>query len=112
MEPPPRTLASTQSERRRTPRYTFEADLEIEWGSTVLRGRVSDISAGGLQVALADPLWVGASFAAKLLLDAPLRLLCVVRRVEPGKGMGVTIEVPDEGDRGRLSALLEALARK
>ncbi len=112
MGPPPRTLAATQSERRRTPRYAFEAVLEIEWGSIVLQGRVCDISAGGLQVALADPLWVGASFAANLLLDAPLRLLCVVRRVEPGKGMGMTIEVPDEGDGGRLSALLEALAKK
>lgn len=112
MEPPPRTLPATQSNRRRTPRYTFEAALEIEWGSIVLQGRVCDISTEGLQVALADPLWIGASFAANLLLDAPLRLLCVVRRVEPGKSMGVTIEVPEEGDRGRLSALLEALAGK
>ncbi len=112
MEPRPRTLAATQSNRRRSPRYTFEASLDIEWGSIVLQGRVCDISAEGLQVALADPLWVGASFAANLRLDDPLRLLCVVRRVEPGKGMGMTIEVPVEGDRSRLSGLLEALAKK
>ncbi len=112
MEQPPRTLAASQTDRRRSPRYAFEVALEIEWGSAVLQCRVSDISAEGLQVVLADPLWVGASFAANLVLDAPLRLVCVVRRVEPGKGMGVTIEVPDEEDRKRLAALLETLAKK
>ncbi len=112
MEPPARTIIATPTDRRRSPRYAFDAPLEIEWGSALLQARASDISAEGLRIALDDPLWIGASFAARLALDAPLRLLCVVRRVEPGKGMGTTIEVPGEGDRGRLSELLEALAKK
>jgi hypothetical protein len=31
-------------ERRWAPRYSFRADLEIEWGSAVLRGSTRDIS--------------------------------------------------------------------
>ncbi len=112
MDTPPRTLAASQTERRRSPRYSFDLAFEIEWGSAVIQGRVSDISADGLRVALADPLWVGASFVGRLMLDTPLRVECVVRRVEPGHGMGVTFSLPGGEDYDRYSALLENLVKK
>ncbi len=106
------TLAAARDERRRSPRYPFEGVLRIEWGSLLLEGIVRDISAEGMLVEIADPLWLGASFAAELGLDTPLRVDCVVRRVEPGQGMGVALVVPEEADRVRLEALLAALAQK
>lgn len=42
----------------------------------------------------------------------PLRLEGVVRRVEPGRAMGVAFVVLDEARRAQLVALLWALAKK
>src|SRR5713226_8572715 len=56
-------------ERRWAPRYNFRADLEIEWGSAVLRGSTRDISSNGMFIESADTLWVGAGFTARLVLD-------------------------------------------
>jgi hypothetical protein len=43
-----------------------------------------------------DPLWVGAGFTASLLLERPVKIVCSVKRVEPGRGMGVAVSLPDE----------------
>ncbi len=99
-----------RSERRHSPRYPLDAELEMEWGSVTLRGNVRDISAGGMFVNLADPLWVGARFAARLVLDEPLRMECSVRRIEPGRGMGLTFAVPEGESKSRITSLLGALA--
>ena len=96
----------------RAPRYPFCTALEIEWGSSLLQGRVCDISAEGMFIEIASPLWVGASFSAQLSLVKPLRVDCTVHRVEPGRGMGVRIVVTDEESRKRFTGLLKALARK
>jgi len=48
-------------ERRWATRYSFRADLEIEWGSAVLRGSTRDISTSGMFIEAVDPLWVGAA---------------------------------------------------
>lgn len=112
MDNPERPPVASQLERRRSPRFPFEAVLRIEWGSAMLEGRVRDISSGGMRVELADPLWIGASFAAELALDTPLRVDCVVRRVLAGRAMGISLAVPDAEDRTRLEALLATLAQK
>ncbi len=78
----------------------------------MLQGCVCDISAEGMFIEIASPLWVGASFSAQLLLDKPLRVDCTVHWVEPGRGMGVRIVVTDQESSKRFAALLEALARK
>src|SRR2546426_12787758 len=93
-------------------RYPFGAVLEMEWGSAVLLGSVIDISAEGMRIEIADPLWVGARFSAVLALEPPLRMECVVRRVEPGRGMGVSLVTPEAEDRVRLAALLDPLGKK
>ena len=83
-------------ERRWAPRYSFHAELEIEWGSALIRGRTRDISSNGMFIESLDPLWVGAGFTARLGLEKPVKVDCFVKRVEPGRGMGVTVKVPEE----------------
>src|SRR5215510_4512903 len=83
-------------ERRWAPRFRFHADLEIEWGSTVLRASTRDVSASGMFIESVDPLWIGAGFFANLQLDRPVRVDCRVRRVVPGHGMGVSVSLTQE----------------
>src|SRR2546426_4439621 len=97
--------SATQTERHRSTRYPFGAVLKMEWGSAVIRGSVIDISAEGMRIEIADPLWVGARFSAVLALEPPLRMECVVRRGEAGGGMGGFFVTPGAEDRVRPSAL-------
>jgi len=97
-------------ERRWAPRYRFRADLEIEWGSTVLRASTRDISSSGMFIESADPLWVGAGFSAQLTLDKPVKLNCFVKRVEPGRGMGVSIAPAEEQHQEAFQELINHLS--
>ena len=97
-------------ERRWAPRYRFRADLEIEWGSTVLRARTRDISSSGMFIESADPLWVGAGFSAQLTLDKPVKLNCFVKRVEPGRGMGVSIAPAEDHHQEAFQELINHLS--
>src|SRR6266566_8798623 len=93
-EPP--VDAPSEAERRQFNRRKLMETLEIEWGSSTLTGLVRDIGPQGLFVELAPPLWMGATFFARLAVDPSLRLNCTVCRVEPGKGIAVTFEVTEE----------------
>jgi len=97
-------------ERRWAPRYSFRADLEIEWGSAVLRVNTRDVSASGMFIEATDPLWVGAGFTARLNIDHPVRLDCFVKRVEPGRGMGVSVAYPETESQKLYHDLLSALS--
>jgi hypothetical protein len=97
-------------ERRWAPRYSFRADLEIEWGSAVLRGNTRDISANGMFIEAADPLWLGAGFTARLTLERPVKLDCFVKRVEPGRGMGVSMAVSETESQKLFEDLLSSLS--
>jgi hypothetical protein len=99
-----------RSERRRAPRYRYQAPLEIEWGSAKLRAHTRDISDGGMFIEADDVLWVGAGFRARLAVDRPLWVDCSVKRVEPGKGMGVTVEVKEDQSQRNYRDLLAKLA--
>jgi len=105
VEHPPRRL-----ERRWAPRYSFRAELEIEWGSALLRARTRDISANGMFIESTDPLWVGAGFTARLALDnRPVQMDCSVKRVEPGRGMAVTVSVSGEQHKRFEEELISSL---
>jgi hypothetical protein len=91
VDPQPRRL-----ERRWAPRYDFRVNLDIEWGSAVLRATTRDVSTNGMFIESMDPLWVGAGFTANLQLERPVKVTCFVKRVEPGRGMGVSVSVPEE----------------
>jgi hypothetical protein len=86
---------SRRLERRWSPRYAFRADLEIEWGSAVLHGNTRDVSVNGMFIEVPDTLWVGAGFTARLSLSRTVKLHCLVKRIEPGRGMGVTVAAPE-----------------
>jgi PilZ domain len=102
--------APRRLERRWAPRYIYRADLEIEWGSAVLRANTRDISANGMFIESADPLWVGAGFTARLSLKNPVKIDCSVKRVEPGFGMAVALNVPDKSHHEEYLNLLNSLA--
>jgi len=101
-------------ERRRVPRYSFETKVEIEWGSEVLTLVTADLSLGGMFLHYSNPLWIGATFRARVLSLAmngdPLEVECVVRRVAPGKGMGVEFQKLSETARERIANLLEGVS--
>jgi hypothetical protein len=100
---------SAQTDRRHFLRRKFRGKLEMEWGSTVLSGDVRDIGPRGLFVELTPPLWIGAAFRARLLLNPILLLDCTVARVEPGKGIAVVFEVAEESGKAQLESLLVSL---
>jgi hypothetical protein len=101
---------SRRLERRLSTRYSFRADLEIEWGSAVLRASTRDISANGMFIESPDTLWVGAGFTARMKLDQPMKLDCFVKRIEPGLGMGVTVALAETENQQRFQQLLSTLS--
>jgi hypothetical protein len=107
-----RELELRRMERRRAPRYRYQAVVEIEWGSARLRARTRDVSAGGMFIESEDILWVGAGFRARLSTESPLWMECSVKRVEPGAGMGVTVELRENDSQRYYTDLLARLAAR
>jgi len=103
-------MGTRRPEKRRATRYRFRTTLEIEWGSARLKGRTRDISAGGMFIESEDQLWVGAGFRARLVTEKPVWLDCSVKRVEPGKGMGVTFALPQDESEQHFQQLIAKLA--
>ena len=103
-------LGPRELDRRRAPRFRYQAHLEIEWGSARLNARTRDISADGMFIESDDVLWVGAGFRARIAMERPLWLDCSVKRVEPGLGMGVTFSLAEEQSQQHFQDLLAKLA--
>jgi hypothetical protein len=99
-----------QIPKRRSPRYCFRAMLDVEWGSTAIRAEVCDLSREGMMLRMPQPLWVGATFRARMALSEPVEVDCVVRRVVPGQGMGVEFVAVPQVSHERLESLLDELA--
>ena|ERR1700722_9338042 len=99
----------THPDRRQFNRKQFRAKVEIEWGSTTLTGTVRDIGPRGLFVELIPPLWVGATFRARLIVHPVVELDCTVRRVEPGVGIAISFNLQEESTKIQLEALLANL---
>jgi len=97
-------------ERRKSVHYEFGADVEIEWCSKRIWGRVRNISKQGMFIELPEVPLANAAFTAYVALNEPLRLECVVRRIVPGRGIGVTVTPYDVKARARYEALLIALS--
>jgi len=97
-------------ERRKSLRYKFDGPLAIPWGGAVLSGRVREIGADGMFVEIANSLWIGAAFSAQLMAEKPMLFNCVVRWVEPRRGMGVSIVAPGEEGRKRFAAFVNRLS--
>ena len=97
-------------EKREHRRLSYPAEVEIEWGSTIERARTVNVSHGGMLVEMANPLWLGAEFHARLRLgNGPLEVDCVVKRIIAGTGIGVEFLAMKPADRERLRKLLDTL---
>jgi hypothetical protein len=99
----------SKTERRHAQRKKYRGNIEIDWGSTVLIANVRDIGPQGLFVELVPPLWVGATFHARLMLNPILLLECTVARVEPARGIAVIFKVSEEIGKSQLESLLVSL---
>jgi hypothetical protein len=53
---------------------------------------------------------VGAGFTARLTLPRPVKLDCFVKRIEPGKGMGVSVAVSEAESQKHFEDLLSSLS--
>jgi len=102
----------SQANRRNIQRFPCDFEITIEWGAAALRGRVRDISLAGMFVELDSPLWIGARFAAELVLSQPVQLECVVRRVQPRRGMAVTYATPAEPGRTMIDSLIQGFVAR
>src|SRR3984893_13312841 len=102
-EPPHSAVA--RPDRRQSQRRSCDFEIDIEWGAASLKGRVRELSGEGMFIELADPLWIGASVAATLVLKNPVRVDCVVRRVTPRQGMAVSYGAA-EGQPGAIATIL------
>jgi c-di-GMP-binding flagellar brake protein YcgR len=96
-------------ERRRHRRYACDWSIEIEWGSEILRATLRDISQSGIFVLTNNPLWMRAEFSARIIKPLPVHVNCVVKRIEPGRGMGVEFTEVPEDSRKPLEDLLGKL---
>ena len=101
--------ALTHDDRREFNRRQFRGKIEIEWGSATLTGTVLDIGPRGLFVELTPPLWVGARFLARLIVNPILPLDCTVRRAEPGRGIALSFDVLEKNGKAQVEALLAPL---
>lgn len=96
----------------RPPRYPLDVPIQIFWGSLSFEARVSNVSAGGLFIETAMPLWIGATFSAELMLQPALLVNCRVSRIEPDRGMGVEVSFPTDPSEQRYTSLIGDLARQ
>jgi hypothetical protein len=109
MTPQSGASSTPGAERRQETRYSFQAEIEIEWGSSTITGQAQDISVGGMFIIPSTSLWIGARFAANLLTDPPIKLECTVVRAEPGRGIGVKMVLISEGAAEQIQKLLTNL---
>ena len=110
-EPATNESSYSNTDRRATPRYQFQVDIEIAWNSKTVWGRVRNISRQGMFIEVDNPAERGAKFTANLSLNIPLRIIGVVRRTTPRYGVGVSFLIPEQADQWRFEALLVALAQ-
>jgi hypothetical protein len=98
------------SERRKSPRYKVAEPLRISLGKNAVDGSVCNIGRAGMFIRIPNTFLVGTSFIARLALKQPVLINGVIRRVEPGEGVGVSIVAPGAEGRRRLAAFLDTLA--
>lgn len=75
-------------ELRIATRYEFNAEIEIEWLSKRIWGRVTNISASGMFIELSELPERNARFFANLALNKPLRLSVRSVGLSPASELG------------------------
>jgi hypothetical protein len=94
----------------RPQRFRFRSWINIQADSGTLQASVSGISANGLFIETVNPLSVGATFSANLMIDPPLEMYCTVTRIDPSLGMAVRIAFATKEYEDRFTKLVEKVS--
>src|SRR5712671_698233 len=94
----------------RPQRFRFRSWIKIQADSGTLQASVSGISANGLFIETVNPLSVGATFSANLMIDPPLEMHCTVARIDPSLGMAVRIAFATREYEERFTKLVEKVS--
>jgi hypothetical protein len=89
-------------------------EIEVRWRSdgAYSTSRASDLSSTGAFIATANPLPPGTSIGLRFETAAgDISIGAVVRRVNPGEGMGVEFQSISPGDRARLDVVVQRAGR-
>ena len=97
---------------RKSHRYKFDEPLRIPLGENVVNRWVRNIGRNGMFIKVSSPLLVGTAFTVHLEFKEPAPINSVVRRVEPGCGVSVSIVAPYDEGRNRFSTFLHAFAHE
>ena len=102
----------TPHSKRFSSRVVTPGDVYVYWSSAGYNdtSRVRDLSSGGLFVRTRKPRSVGAKTNLYFLVEeGQIRAEAVVRRVEPGRGLGLQFTAVREEDRRHLADLMKRL---
>jgi hypothetical protein len=102
----------TPHSKRFSSRVETPGDVYVYWSSAGYddTSRVRDLSSGGLFVQTRKPRSVGAKTKLHFLVEeGQIRAEAIVRRVEPGRGLGLKFTAVREEDRRRLADLMKRL---
>ena|SRR6267143_1362737 len=102
----------TPHSRRFSSRVATPGDVYVYWSSVGYgdTSRVRDLSSRGLFVQTRQPKPLGAKANLHFLVEeGQIRAEAVVRRVEPGRGLGLQFTAVREEDRRRLADLMRRL---
>ncbi|MGO9123316.1 MAG: PilZ domain-containing protein [Terriglobales bacterium] len=101
----------TDSNRRYSSRLKVRVpiEIEVEDGSSPIRGATADLSAGGCYVETLFPLPVGTTLDLKLQLENTLLVAATVVTCDPQVGNGIRFERMLPEDLEELRKHLEAL---
>lgn len=98
--------------RRATPRIDTPEGVWVYWqcNGREETSRVSNLSLGGLFVETGKPGPVGSTVKLDFLVqEGQIRAEAVVRRAEPGCGLGLKFTALNDGDRSRMAALMNRI---
>jgi PilZ domain len=98
--------------RRFTSRVETHERVWVDWRCIGREdiSRVRNLSLGGLFVETPKPRGVGSTARLEFLVqEGQIRADAVVRRAEPGRGLGMKFTAVSEEDRPRLEALISRL---
>jgi PilZ domain len=98
--------------RRFTSRFEATAGMWVDWRCAGLEdiSRVRNISLGGLFLETPTSRGLGSTVKLEFLVqEGQIRADSVVRRVEPGRGLGLKFTGVSDQDRPRLATLMNRL---
>ena len=98
--------------RRSTSRIDTPEGVWVYWqcNGREETSRVGNLSLGGLFVETGKPGPVGSTVKLDFLVqEGQIRAEAVVRRAEPGRGLGLKFTALNDGDRSRMAALMNRI---